>query len=469
MKFKIFLLATLLGIGVLSYSQGTQITINAPQLSGEQILIAYHYFGQMYVKDSLNLDKKGKGIFSSKDKYDEGLYAVCVNRVPVTDIILGNNQNLTIRIDTTNKYKKIVVDGSAESKDFNEYALYMRDLQQTSSKKSKEIEATTDSVKKEAIRAELRAMGASLTERQNALIAKYPNSMCGIFIKGLRSVEFKKPEGYDALSDSMKWVIQYNFQKNHYFDNIDLSDKRSFHTPYIRQTLDTYFDKILVQRFDSIIPPAINIIEKSRKGDENTFRTVCNYVLQWDVKSNIMGMDRLLVILGNKYYLSGVATWADSTLKSNIGKEIKKIEHSLVGDKAHNIKLCGLDGVYRPIKEFSGSKYTILFFFEPQCGHCKQTAPKISEFYKKYKDDPRINIIAIYMLTDKDEWTKFIEEKNMQDLINVWDPERTSYYWYWYDTSTTPMIYVLDKDLTIFAKKIDAETLDLIAQHELSK
>ena len=309
-------------------------------------------------------------------------------------------------------------------------------------------------------------MGASMTEKQNILIKKYPQSMCGIFVKGLQSAEFKEPEGYEQMSDSMKWVLGYAFQRDHYFDNINLSDERSLHTPYLSQTLDTYMDKVLIQRYDSIIPPALALVEKSR-GNENTFRAICNYMLQRSVKSNIMGMDRLLVDLGNKYYLTGIATWADSTLKSNIGKEIKKIEHSLVGDTAHNIKLQELNGNYRPIYDMGGSQYTVLFFFEPQCGHCKKTAPQVAELYEAYKDDPRVKIIAVYMLTDKKEWTDFIEEKKMQNMTNVWDPERTSFYWYWYDTSSTPMIYVLDKDHKIFAKKIDAETLKLIFEHEL--
>lgn len=473
MKYRFLIITALLGLSLPLLAKEkksedfTQITISAPQLAGEQVMLAYHYFGQMYVKDSLTLDKKGKCIFFSDKKYDEGLYAVCVHRAPITDIILGGDQTMTINVDTTEHYRNITIEGSQESADFNDYAHFMRDLQNTSTEKSKLLEGMTDSVEIGRVKAELKLLGTTMTEKQNNLIKKYPESMCGIFVKGLQSVEFPKPEGYDALSDSMKWVLQYHFQKEHYFDNLNLADERTFRTPYIKQTLDTYMDKILVQRYDSILPAAIKLIEKSRKGTEQTFRVVCNYMLQWDVKSNIMGMDRMLVELGNNYYLNGVATWADSTLKSNIGKEIKKIEHSLVGDKAHNIKLCGLDGQYRPIYDMGGSQYTVLFFFEPQCGHCKQTAPKISAFYEKYKDDPRLNIIAVYMLTDKDEWTKFIEEKKMENLINVWDPDRTSFYWYWFDTSTTPMIYVLDKEGVIFAKKIDAETLDIIATHEL--
>lgn len=449
------------------FSNKAEIQIKAPQLKGDTILLAYHYFGQIYVKDSLVLDSKGRGKFTSKEKMDEGLYAICVKRAPVSDVILGGDQTFTIKIDTTNQYKNISIEGSQESRDFNDYAHFMRDLQKESIEMNEKIKTLTDTAEISKIKAELKLKGASMTERQNVLINKYPNSMCGIFIKGLQSVEFVKPEGYDAMSDSLKWVCQYQFQKQHYFDNLDLSDERVLRTPYIKQTLDSYMDKVLIQQYDSIIPAAITLIEKSRKGNEKTFRTICNYMLQWGVKSNIMGMDRMLVELGNNYYLNGVATWADSTLKSNISKEIKKIENSLVGDKAHNLTMSGLNGKYFPIFDKSGTQFTVLFFFEPQCGHCKKTAPLMSEFYEQYKNDPRINIIAIYMLTDKKEWEDFIKEKKMERMINVWDPDRISYYWHWYDTSSTPMIYVLDKDHKIFAKKIDVDTLKLIAEHEL--
>ncbi len=448
-------------------TKSTAITIDAKQLANNTILLAYYYFGQIYVKDSITLDRKGKGRFESKERYNDGLYTICVNRAPVLDFILGADQVMSIKIDTTNHYEKVVFDGCVESGDFNKYASFMKSVQKQSREKSKLIEETKDSVEIGKIRAELKLLGASVADRQNTLIEKYPATMTGIFIKGLQSVEFKKPDGFDSMSDSMKWVVQYAFYRDHYFDNVNLADERCLHTPYLKDMLDNYLNNTLVQHYDSIIPNAIKLVEKSRKGTEATFRAVCNYMLQYCVKSNIMGMDRMIVELGKNYYMNGVATWADSALVSNIGKEVKKIEHCLVGDVAHNMVVKTLDGVDKPIYDLCGSQYTVLFFFEPQCGHCKKTAPLVSEFYEQYKDDPRINIIAVYMLTDKNEWTQFIEEKNMQNLTNVWDPDRTSFYWYWFDTSSTPMIYVLDKDHKIFAKKIDVDTLKLIATHEL--
>ena len=163
---------------------GSEIQIRAKQLAGENILLAYYYFGQVYVKDSLQLDSKGKGTFKSKEKYPQGLYAICVKRAPVLDLILGGDQTMTVKIDTTAHYENITVEGSAESADFNGYAQYMKRLQRSSKEKNEEIKALKDSAEIDKIKAELRLMGVAMTEKQNALIAKYPKSMCGIFIKG---------------------------------------------------------------------------------------------------------------------------------------------------------------------------------------------------------------------------------------------------------------------------------------------
>jgi hypothetical protein len=91
----------------------------------------------------------------------------------------------------------------------------------------------------------------------------------------------------------------------------------------------------------------------------------------------------------------------------------------------------------------------------------------VGEFAKKYASDPRIKVVAVYMLEDKEEWTKFIEEADLSALVNVWDPNRESYYWYYFNTSTTPMVYVMNREHNIFAKKIDVDTLYLIAENEL--
>lgn len=443
------------------------IKIKAPDLKLDKIFLGNYYMGKLYVQDSLQLDKKGNGVFTAEKKLPEGMYVLYLKSGKYADLLISEDQTFSVQLDTMQMAQNLQIEGASQTVDFLAYTKYLGE-KQTLMNQLQEKYKEADDDKKEAYSEQMKQLSEEVRAKQMALINTYPNGMLGLFIKGLMVPEL--PAWTDSVRcsniDSCKAMHRYLFYKEHYLDNVALSDVRTYRTPYIDNTLTTYLDKVLLQINDSIIPSALQLIERS-KGNDTTFQIIASHVLNYAVKSKIMGMDNLLVEVGKRYYLSGEATWADSTLLANITNEINKIERSLVGMKAHNIYLSDANGVYQSLYDMGGSQLTILYFYEPSCGHCRKTTPVLAEFAKKYKDDPRIKIVAVYMLEDKEEWQKFVTEHDMSALVNVWDPKRVSNYWYWYDTSTTPMMYVMDKDHTIFAKKIDVPTLEMIAKHEL--
>ena len=448
-------------------AQHYAIKVQAPQLKEQKLYLGQYYMGKLYTQDSLQVDKKGKGVFTAAHTLPQGMYVLYLKSGNYVDLLISDDQVFTVQLDTLQMDKNLRIEGSAQSEDFLSYTRYLVDKQ----KQMNELTAQyKDSMQtdKAAIQAKINLLSADVKTKQMELVQKYPDGMLGLFLKGLMVPEL--PAWTDSVNcanpDSCRSMHRYLFYKKHYLDNIALSDVRTFRTPYIVNTLNTYLDKVLLQINDSIIPSALEMIEKSR-GNDTTFQIVAGHVLNYAVKSKIMGMDNLLVEVGNRYYLSGLATWADSTLKSNIEKEIHKIERSLIGMQAHNIALADSSNVYHYLYQLGGTQLTVLYFYEPSCGHCRKTTPVLAQFAKKYQNDPRIKIVAVYMLEDKEEWQKFVKEHDMSALVNVWDPRRVSNYWYWYDTSITPMMYVMDAEHKLFAKKIDVETLERIAQYEL--
>lgn len=457
----------LLVMPIMAANSNYAIKVKAPELKMDTLFLGHYYMGKLYVQDSLSLDKKGVGVFTADKKLPEGMYVLYLKSGNYADLLIGDDQVFSIQLDTAQMAQSLQIEGAEQSADFAEYARFLTAKQgELNSLNSLYKEASE--AEKETLTQQMNALSTQVKEKQQTLIQKYPNGMVGVFLKGLMVPEL--PAWTDSLNcanvDSCKAMHRYLFYKNHYLDNLNLSDVRIFRTPYIANTLNTYLDKVLLQINDSIIPSALQMIERSR-GNDTTFQIIANHVLNYSVKSKIMGMDNLLVEVGKRYYLSGLATWADSTLLANLTSEINKIERSLVGMEAHNIPLSDANGQYRYLYDMGGSQLTVLFFYEPSCGHCRKTTPILAEFAKKYKDDPRIKIVAVYMLEDQKEWQEFMEKHDMSALVNVWDPKRVSNYWYWYDTSTTPMMYVMDKDHKIFAKKIDVPTLEMIAKHEL--
>lgn len=446
----------------LDASDKYKISVKAKQLKSDSLFLGYYYCGKLYVQDTLSLDKKGCGVFANKEKLNEGTYVMYFHGSKYFDLLIGNDQEFLVEIgDTLSLPESVKISGASVTEDFHNYTLSLKSAQATYNKLSEEIKATEDSVKKESLRQEAMGIFNSTNVLRDDLINAHTGDMLGLFLNGLKVPEYTPDE---SVPDSLKPMARYLFEKEHYLDNLDITDSRILRTPYIISSLDGYINTRLFQISDSIIPPVIKLVERSRSNND-CFRVVLNHCMNYAINSKIMGMENLMVELGRRYYLNGLTEWSDSTWLKNLEEEIYKNERSLVGMKAANIPLADVNGNYNKLYNIGGTQVTILYFYEPSCGHCRKTMPKVGEFAKKYANDPRIKVVAVYMLEDKEEWTKFIEEADLSSLVNVWDPNRESYFWYYFNTSTTPMVYVMDEEHKIFAKKIDVETLYRIAEN----
>lgn len=446
----------------LDASDKYKISVKAKQLKSDSLFLGYYYCGKLYVQDTLSLDKKGCGVFANKEKLNEGTYFLYFHGSKFFDLLIGNDQEFSVEIgDTLSLPESVKISGASVTEDFHNYTLGLKSAQATYNKLSEEIKTTEDSVKKESLRQEAMEIFNSTNVLRDDLINAHTGDMLGLFLNSLKVPEYTPDE---SVPDSLKPMARYLFEKEHYLDNLDITDPRILRIPHIISSLDGYINTRLFQISDSIIPPVIKLVERSRYNND-CFRVVLNHCMNYAINSKIMGMENLWVELGRRYYLNGLTEWSDSTWLKNLEEEIYKNERSLVGMTAANIPLADVNGKYNMLYNIGGTQVTILYFYEPSCGHCRKTMPKVGEFAKKYANDPRIKVVGVYMLEDKEEWTKFIEEADLSAIVNVWDPNRESYFWYYFNTSTTPMVYVLDEGHKIFAKKIDVETLYRIAEN----
>lgn len=471
MKFKSLILLLALALSIISVNASSEvkidshkISVKAKQLKSDSLFLGYYYCGKLYVQDAISLDKSGRGVFTDDKKLNEGTYVMYFHGNKYFDILIGDDQEFSVEIrDTLSLPESVVISGAKPSEDFHNYSLKLKSAQLQYNKLGEDIKNTEDSIKKSEIQQAAQEISNSVNSMRDSLINVHKGDMLGLFLNGLKTPEYKVD---NSIPDSLKPMHRYLFEKEHYLDNVDITDPRIIRTPYFPANLDGYFNNKLFQISDSIIPQVIKIVERSRKNDE-CFKVVLNHCMNYAINSKIMGMENLMVTLGRKYYLNGLTEWADSTWLKNLEDEISKNERSLIGMQASNIVLADSSNVYKRLYDIGGSEITILYFYEPSCGHCRTTLPKVGEFAKKYADDPRIKVVAVYMLEDKKEWLDFVKKSDLSALVNVWDPNRDSYYWYYYNTSTTPTVYVMDKEHKIFAKKIDVDTLYLIAENEL--
>ena len=143
-------------------------------------------------------------------------------------------------------------------------------------------------------------------------------------------------------------------------------------------------------------------------------------------------------------------------LKDDLKKEVDRMRPNLIGKKAQDLVMDSYKGMFVSLYDVE-KEFTILYFWEPDCGFCKETTPKLKAYYDKAKNQG-IEVFSVCTTADKTKWKKYIED-NRLDWINGWDPERRTNYGLYYNIESTPMIYVLDRNKAIIAKKLSVDDL----------
>jgi len=80
-----------------------------------------------------------------------------------------------------------------------------------------------------------------------------------------------------------------------------------------------------------------------------------------------------------------------------------------------------------------------------------------------------VECFMVYTQTDMDKWKKFISDNDMFDFINVFDPYQNTNFRTLYDIYSTPVVYVLNKERKIIAKRLPPETVVDLLNHEIEK
>ncbi len=289
-------------------------------------------------------------------------------------------------------------------------------------------------------------------ERQKVINENKDNFLSKLL---LASIETEIPDPpKDENGNILDSMFQYNYYRNHYFDHTDFLDDRLLRTPFIEGKLRHYFT-VLPQIPDTLIPVMDTIIGWAKPNKE-VFQFVLSYLFNKYLKSDIMGMDEVYVHLAEKYYLSGEADWIDSSFKATLTERVRKTKPNLIGNKAPDLKMQTNTGQWVNLYGVK-AEYTILVFWSPDCGHCKKELPKLNDIYKKYNRN-FLEVFAVYTQYEKEEWIDFIEEKQL-NWINVYDPFYLTDFRDLYDIYSTPVVYLLDREKTIIAKRIAIEDI----------
>ena len=428
-----------------------------------------HYGDKKYVKDTSRIDKNGNFVFKGKEKLPGGIYLIVFPNKVYSEILIDKEQDFSVETDTADLVKNMKIKGSEDNNLFYKYLNFISvkgkeaEPMRKRIAKLREDTAAASTTKKDSIKLiqdKLLAIDKEVSSYRDDFIKDHPGNLLSVILKAQEDpVVPEAPLLSNGRKDSL---FPYLYYKNHYWDNIPLTDDRLLRTPVFHTKLKNYFDKIVLQHPDSIIKESDILISKASTNKE-LFKYIIWYITGTYETSPIMGMDAVFVHEVEQYYMTGKAYWVDSV-------NIQKIVH-----RGMTLKPLLLEKPSPPIimqdtsdKNISlyevKSKYTILVFWDPDCGHCQKVLPKLKEAYDKTLKSKGVMVYAVDIEDDATKWKKFIIDKKM-DWINCHDKYKQYYLRQLYDIYSTPVIYLLDENKKIKAKRIDVDQLDGFIDH----
>ena len=451
----------------LVFGQGAELKFkieNAPEGTAK---LAYYYGNKQYIKDSAQVDNTGSFTFKSDAKYDEGIYLVVLPpKNKYFEVIMDAEQKWTISADHSDLVMSRAVKGSKENEVFLEY---LKDLEskklaiEAPNKIRRHYESDTTDVNqsykekpayKNALE-EIKEINQEVADFKEAFVVKYPDA----FISKVITVS-KEPEVPDEIGEAdpeTKDLVRWLYFRDRYWDNIDLSDDRLLRTPVMHGKMEKFMTQLVVQVPDSINKMADQLMAKTTDLSE-----IQKYFIIWITNhyetSKQMGMDAVFVHMAKNYYMSGKAYWADSSLIAKISERAIKLDPILLGKVAPNLFMKDTLGNMHSLHGIKAD-FTIAYFWDPDCGHCKKETPKLAKFYREFKDELGVEIFGVNTTKEEQLWKDFINEHDL-NFINVQDPEQRTAFKYRYDIYSTPVVYLLDKDKKIIAKRLGVEDIE---------
>ena len=186
-----------------------------------------------------------------------------------------------------------------------------------------------------------------------------------------------------------------------------------------------------------------------------------------------MGQDKVFLYLFENFYAKGDTVLLNAASKKTITERAYSMMANQLGQPAPLLDLTDTTGKSVSLYNLK-SPFTIVAFWDPNCGHCKEEIPRLDSFYQAKWKKQGVAVFSVNIYDNEiPAWKKFLVEKK---ISNTWTQayqtkaSRTAEekagkpnYKQLYDVYKTPTIYLLDKDKRIIAKQLSLDQFnDLI-------
>ena len=445
-----------------AFAQGYQLSLKAPGYKSGITYLTYYMGTNFNIVDSAAIGNNGTAVFKGAENLPPGIYAIFFPGKQLrTEFLIGREQIISVTADTTDLVNKTVITGSKENILYDQYQKFAaskgRVIQQ-------ELKAYRNSVNREDSllhEKKYTAYNKELNEYREGIIKNQPNSMMAALLNAM------KEPSYPATVPVTKQdsINNYNEYKKHYWDGISFMDDRIIRTPFFLKKLERYYRDVISPDPDTIIKDVDYKLLLARSAPE-MYKFLLNWVTDEFINPKYMGQDAVFVHLFEKYHSKGASFWLNEKQMEAISRRAYMLMANLIGEKAAELEMLNTEN--KPTSLYSlDAEYTIISFWDPNCGHCKEEVPRLDSIYKASWKKHNVKIFAVLTPDGKQdvkpEWLKFIKDKNLGEWTHVYKSKESEdadfaaqkpSFRQLYDITLTPTIYLLDKDKRIIGKKL---------------
>ena len=473
----------------ISFAQNLKFTVKNQKDTTVHLI---KYFGsKKFYADTGEL-KNGVVVFDGS-KQANGILGLLMPGQKYFEFIY-NNEDIEITTEGPDYLGNITIQKSAENTIFIPYIKFIGSQKSKMSKLGQQrASVEKESAEYKTLTEQINAINENVVNYQDNIILNHSENLVSRIVK--MSTEVPIPEApideNGAIIDSN---YRFNYYRKHYWDNVDLNNDALVNNPIFHNKLENFFGQnMMIQHWDTVTRYAFDFCDQLNPKSK-MFEYSVGWITSSFGKSKIMGMDKVYLEMLNRYYCTNnldgnsPAFWVGEDKFEDLCDNLKNKLRLTIGSKPFNLYLKDTsDQVWVDFYSLK-SEYTILYFWDPECGHCKKTTPKLETLYKEKFKARNIEIFSVGKAIGEDfgKWKKFIRDNNLT-FINAaitdelytdakeapekyvplypGEPNKPTTleslnYQNTYDIFSTPKVFLLDKDKNIIAKSISISQLE---------
>lgn len=449
------------------------LTIVISQLYGQNYLLDNNYFVDRY-KITLNLDPQ---VVKNQNldilyllNFQDGVLKICDSAVVKKNKVVFNKKFTNKSSETRFQKGFVRIVGLYKSKDLypkNEkfttpLILLNQDVDIDISLRngSFSVDKSTENQSVFAIQKSLMleknpqksaALAANLaSEIQNSFVGKY-------FKMHSHIMETLRVDSMGRVKNSQISIAE--FEK--FIDYIDFSDVRIVNSPEysgIRIVIKNFFVAEKFSKPEDVVVYIDKILSDASNGGDIQRNFYAKELFETLQQTGEPFFETAMLHIYDNYDRS----WIPESRERSVKRQMEKARRLAVGAKIPELTAYDIDKNQHSTADIK-KKYTILWFWDPDCDHCQEQTPILHDLYNQLSETLDFEVFAVEVNDDYERWKSFSETHHLSDWINLSTSmgEASVDFIEYFDIVTTPVVLLIDNsnDFAISARQISLEEI----------